>query len=233
MKPTIDLVEQRVHPEDRPDFLKVIDSAAAGATRFEHTYHLLLPDGDVKNVHALGHALQDSSGNREFVGAATDITSIKRAEEELRTSEAYLAEAQRLSQTGRWAWSPGGFMRGGEFHDIRYWSEERERELDSISEELAAGSMQGSERLRNSFRSACRIFEGCSPPTFPGRKPNSRSTVPRSRSPRRGRRSELQEIGTYSADVRMVPGARIELATPAFSGRRSTNELPRHTTLVV
>jgi hypothetical protein len=33
--------------------------------------------------------------------------------------------------------------------------------------------------------------------------------------------------------VRMVPGARIELATPAFSGRRSTNELPRHTTLVV
>src|SRR5690349_8880795 len=30
------------------------------------------------------------------------------------------------------------------------------------------------------------------------------------------------------AHVRMVPGARIELATPAFSGRRSTNELPRH-----
>jgi hypothetical protein len=27
--------------------------------------------------------------------------------------------------------------------------------------------------------------------------------------------------------VRMVPGARIELATPAFSGRRSTTELPR------
>src|SRR5215469_4950048 len=25
----------------------------------------------------------------------------------------------------------------------------------------------------------------------------------------------------------VVPGARIELATPAFSGRRSTNELPR------
>jgi hypothetical protein len=30
--------------------------------------------------------------------------------------------------------------------------------------------------------------------------------------------------------LKMVPGARIELATPAFSGRRSTNELPRHTT---
>src|SRR6266852_3813771 len=29
----------------------------------------------------------------------------------------------------------------------------------------------------------------------------------------------------------VVPGARIELATPAFSGRRSTNELPRHKSL--
>ena len=31
-------------------------------------------------------------------------------------------------------------------------------------------------------------------------------------------------IGSY---LGMVPGARIELATPAFSGRRSTTELPR------
>ncbi len=83
VKPTIDLLVQRVHPEDRPDFLKVIESASAGATQFEHTYRWLLPDGSVKHVHALAHALQDASGNREFVGAATDVTSIKRAEEEL------------------------------------------------------------------------------------------------------------------------------------------------------
>jgi PAS domain S-box-containing protein len=122
VKPTIDLLVQSVHPEDRPDFLKVIESASAGATQFEHTYRWLLPDGSVKHVHALAHALKDASGNREFVGAATDVTSIKRAEEELRTSEAYLAEAQRLSQTGSWAWHP---VTG----DIRYWSEECYRVL--------------------------------------------------------------------------------------------------------
>src|SRR5579864_9177312 len=120
-KPTIDSLVQRVHPEDRPGFLKVIEGASAGATQFEHTYRLLQPDGSVKHVHALAHALQDASGNREFVGAATDVTSIKRAEAELRTSEAYLAEAQRLSQTGSWAWSPD--------QDIRYWSEECYRVL--------------------------------------------------------------------------------------------------------
>ena len=87
VKPTIDAVGQRVHPEDRTDFLRVIDDALRGATHFEHTYRLLLPDGRVKHVHALAHALQDASGDREFVGAATDVTSIKRAEEELRKSE--------------------------------------------------------------------------------------------------------------------------------------------------
>jgi PAS domain S-box-containing protein len=121
IKLTIDSVVQRVHPDDRPEFQKVIESASAGATHFEHTYRLLLPDGSVQHVHALAHAVQDASGNREFVGAATDVTSIKRAEAELRTSEAYLAEAQRLSQTGSWAWSPN--------HDITYWSEECYRVL--------------------------------------------------------------------------------------------------------
>ena len=83
VKPTIDLLAQRVHPEDRPDFLKVIESASAGATQFEHTYRWLLPDGSVKHVHALAHALQDASGNREFVGAATDITEQTRARVDL------------------------------------------------------------------------------------------------------------------------------------------------------
>src|SRR6266446_168431 len=111
VKPTIDLLVQRVHPEDRPDFLKVIENASAGATQFEHTYRWLLPDGSVKHVHALAHALQDASGNREFVGAATDITERKAAEEargvlsrDLQESKAKLEEAQRITHVGYWEW---------------------------------------------------------------------------------------------------------------------------------
>jgi formate hydrogenlyase transcriptional activator len=87
VKPTIDSLVQRVHPEDRADFREVINRAFAGATDFEHTYRLLLPDGRLKHVHAIARAVQDASGNREFVGAATDITERKRAEEDLRASE--------------------------------------------------------------------------------------------------------------------------------------------------
>ena len=119
--PTVDLVVQRVHPEDRADVQSVIERASGGAPGFEHAYRLLMPDGRVKHVHALAHATQDASGNREFVGAVTDITDQRRAEESLRESESYLAEAQKLSHTGSWAWSPDT--------DVRYWSEECYRVL--------------------------------------------------------------------------------------------------------
>src|SRR5712692_7195599 len=46
-----------------------------------------------------------------------EILERQRAEEALRRSEAYLAEAQRLSHTGSWAWTPTT-------GEIRYWSEE-------------------------------------------------------------------------------------------------------------
>src|SRR5271170_5971399 len=60
---TIDSVAQRVHPQDRADFQKVIDGASREAADFEHTYRVLLPDGRVKHVHAIAHAIQDASGH--------------------------------------------------------------------------------------------------------------------------------------------------------------------------
>ena len=84
VKPITDSVVQHVHPEDRTEVREVINRALAGATNFEHSYRLLLPDGRVKHVHAIAHALQDAPGNREFVGALTDITDRKTAEEKIR-----------------------------------------------------------------------------------------------------------------------------------------------------
>jgi PAS domain S-box-containing protein len=68
----------------------------------------------------IGAALFQGGGN-EGVAFVLDLSEQKRAEEALRISESYLAEAQRLSQTGSWAWSPE--------QDIRYWSEECYRVL--------------------------------------------------------------------------------------------------------
>src|ERR1700732_1970478 len=81
-----------------------------------------MPDSGVKHVHVVAHGQRDESDEIEFVGAVMDVTVAKQAEKTLRESEAYLAEAQRLSHTGSWASNPA---RG----DIRYWSEECYRVL--------------------------------------------------------------------------------------------------------
>ena len=79
-KPTLDLVVERIHPEDRALQQGVIERASKTGTDFEHEYRLLLPSGSIKYVRALAQALQDASGNVEFVGAVTDVSEQRRAE---------------------------------------------------------------------------------------------------------------------------------------------------------
>jgi PAS domain S-box-containing protein len=107
-KPTLELVVQRTHPDDRAAVQKTIDDASRTGRDFDHEYRLLMPDGSVKYVHAVAHAARDASGSIEFAGAITDVTGAKDAERKLRRSEAYLAETQHLSHTSSWAWDVRG-----------------------------------------------------------------------------------------------------------------------------
>lgn len=107
-KPTLELIVQRTHPDDRAAVQKTIDDASRTGRDFDHEYRLLMPDGSVKYVHAVAHAARDASGGIEFVGAITDVTGAKEAERKLRRSEAYLAETQHLSHTSSWAWDVRG-----------------------------------------------------------------------------------------------------------------------------
>jgi PAS domain S-box-containing protein len=117
VKPTAELILQRTHPDDRPFLQESIDQAARDRKAFDFEHRLLLPDGSVKFLRVVGHpSTNDESGNFEFVGAVTDITDRKRAEEALRRSEGYLAQAQMLTQSGSWAWNVRT--------DARFWSQE-------------------------------------------------------------------------------------------------------------
>jgi len=107
-KPTVELVLQRVHPEDAVLEKQIIERASRDGRDFDFEHRLLMPDGSVKYVHVVAHALNDASGSVEFVGAVMDVTAAKRAEEALRRSESYVAEAQRLTHTGSWAWQVAG-----------------------------------------------------------------------------------------------------------------------------
>lgn len=103
-KPTLNFVFQRIHPEDRDTVRRTLDRAYRLAEDFDHEYRLLMPDGSLKYLHSVARAVRHEAGRIEFVGAVTDVTIAKEAEQRLRRSEAYLAEAQRLSHTSSWAW---------------------------------------------------------------------------------------------------------------------------------
>ena len=106
--PTVEVVLQRVHPEDAALVKQTIERASQDGKDFDHEYRLVMPDRSVKYVHVVAHSLSDESGGIEFFGAVMDTTESHRVEEALRRSESYLAEAQRLTHTGSWAWQVAG-----------------------------------------------------------------------------------------------------------------------------
>ncbi len=97
---------------DAPQVLSAVRRALAG----EPFTGVVDVNGLVFETHYI--PVLDEGGQVAGVnGVAINITERKRAEEALRRSEAYLAEAQRLTHTGSWANNPA-------IGKVIYWSEE-------------------------------------------------------------------------------------------------------------
>jgi signal transduction histidine kinase len=106
-KPTVELVIDRTHPDDRARLRQTIDRASLERSEFTAEHRLVMADGSVKYVRAVA---RPSTGGDPlsfiFVGAVTDVTERKRAEEErerLRRLEADLAHLNRVSMMGELA----------------------------------------------------------------------------------------------------------------------------------
>src|SRR6201998_4353533 len=116
--PTWEQLFQRVHPDDRSRWQVTIDRAIAEKSDFDVECRILPPGSPIKYIHSVGQPVRSSSGELlEFIGVAMDVTDRKRSEEALRSSEAYLMEAQTLTHTGSCAME-------GTSREILYWSEE-------------------------------------------------------------------------------------------------------------
>jgi PAS domain S-box-containing protein len=86
-KITLDMIVERVHPEDRNFVLKTVERASTSGGSIDYEYRLLCPEDRVKYVHVLARRLETASDELEFAGAVIDITEAKRAEEKIRLSE--------------------------------------------------------------------------------------------------------------------------------------------------
>jgi PAS domain S-box-containing protein len=90
-----------VHPEDLPQMLANFKKAIASEIPYHFEQRLRRFDGEYRWFETRGGAVRgDTGGIVRWYVLLTDIEDRKRAEQALRRSEAYLAEAQRLSHCG-------------------------------------------------------------------------------------------------------------------------------------
>src|SRR5208282_3896312 len=112
-----------LHPADFSETTNAFSHAMQNGTSFQAVHRLRRADGEYRWHHARGEPLRDGHGRViQWYGLTVDIDEAKRAEDRLRRSEAYLAEAQHLSHTGSFGWTPST----GELH----WSDETFRILE-------------------------------------------------------------------------------------------------------
>ena len=83
-QPTVEFVLSRVHPEDRQSVQQLMERVSRERTEFDIEHRLQMPDGSIKYVHVVGRPSENESGCLEFVGAVTDVSGRKRAEQKFR-----------------------------------------------------------------------------------------------------------------------------------------------------
>jgi PAS domain S-box-containing protein len=93
-----------IYAPDWPVLLNAIKHAhETGEVAVE--FRVMWPDGSLHWLATNGQMFFDDQGNPfRMVGFTSDVTPRKLAEEDLRRSEAFLAEAQHLSSTGSFSW---------------------------------------------------------------------------------------------------------------------------------
>src|SRR5262249_33164416 len=93
VRPTLELVRDRTHPEDLERVQGHIARRARGDRNLDCEHRRLLPNGVGKYVHVRTHRVQFESGEIEIVGAVMDVAAARKAEEALRRARAELAHA--------------------------------------------------------------------------------------------------------------------------------------------
>jgi len=117
--PTLAQYLARIHPKDREFMVGTIERMLAEKSGCDVNKRILRPDGALRLIRCVGVPVFDKGSFQGFVGTAMDITEQEELTQQLRRSEAYLAQAQSLSHTGSFGWN----VSSGEI----FWSEETYR----------------------------------------------------------------------------------------------------------
>jgi PAS domain S-box-containing protein len=128
------------HPEDLERILRQWQVATSAGKPLDVERRVLSASGQYRWFQCRGLPLRDETGSiLKWYLTMHDIEDRKQAEEKLRQSEAYLAEAQTLSKTGSWAHNvKSGAIRCIPGVDANIWARSRRQRLSRNAEKDAA-----------------------------------------------------------------------------------------------
>ncbi len=103
-KASFEAWDKALHPEDLEIAHKRIETAIEEHKLLDSEYRIVLPDGQVRWINALGKAeYDDQDAPISMIGFCIDITERKKSEEALKQSQWELNESQRVTKTGNWS----------------------------------------------------------------------------------------------------------------------------------
>jgi PAS domain S-box-containing protein len=164
--PDRETVWRRVHPGDRDWMYKETQEALRQKRDYKVDFRIVLPDGTVKYLEAIGHHLFSEHGELvQVVGTNVDVTERKCAEEALRESESKIRRLVDANIIGIFIWDfDGRILEANEaFLDIVGYNREdlvagsirwtdltppewRDRDTRLIQEQRMTGNLQPFEK---------------------------------------------------------------------------------------
>jgi hypothetical protein len=83
---------ERIHPDDARAFDETLDRAVQERSNFEARHRIVLPGGEVRHLHTLGHPVLNNSGELvEFIGTTMDVSE-RSLSDALLSSEKHILE---------------------------------------------------------------------------------------------------------------------------------------------
>jgi len=101
--PSFQTAIERIHPEDRVLFDRIVNEAIREKRNYELDIRLVLPEGTTRYAHSVGRIVSGEFDELEFLGTLMDITDRKLAEETLQSAQTQLAHMARVTTMGELA----------------------------------------------------------------------------------------------------------------------------------
>lgn len=94
---------ERIHPEDKAEAKAAVMEAVENGKKYEDEYRIILPNGKLRWITGKGKVICDKKVRPvRMVGISYDITGLKKAEESLKRSEAFLESVGKMAKVGGW-----------------------------------------------------------------------------------------------------------------------------------